>query len=173
MLHSEPTIRLVLVASRIPEYVNGSDSSRPNLPSFAFWLRSLRTTLDTNPFWGAGYWTEVEARALSLEEGVQDLLQQCRVLEDFVACDNKTVRRERLSDNSGRVTLLKRSKTTDVCHLPLARRQLVLVAEEQAWMRSIILTCWKVLLAEAACGRRNQSLTRRSVAHVRTRSSTS
>lgn len=104
---------------------------------------------------------------------MQDLLRQCSVLEGFFACDNDEVGLRRLSDHSRRMTLLKRSKTTDVCHLPLARRQLMLVTEEQAWMRSMILSCWKVLLAEAARERRNQSLTRRPVAHVRARSSTS
>lgn len=160
------------MASRIPQYGNGPDSLRPDLPSFAFWLRSLRTALDTHPFWGSGYWTEVEGRALSLEKGIQGLVQQCRVLEDLVTCDNKEVRMERLSNNSRRVPLLTRSKTTDVCHLPLTRRQRVLVAEEQAWMRSIILSRWKTLLAGAACGLRNQSSARGSVPYVRARSST-
>lgn len=162
------------MASLIPQSANSPDGSRPNLPTFGFWLESLRTALDTDPFWGAGYWAEIEARALSLEKGIQDLLQQCRALEDLITYNNQEVRKRTVSADNGRMTLRNNSKTMDGCHLsPLARRQLMLVAEEQAWMRSIILSCWKTLLAEEANERRNQSLTRRSVAHVEARPSTS
>ena len=172
MLHSEPTIRLVLVASRLAQYANGEDHLRPSLPTFTFWLRSLRTALDTDPFWGSGYWAEIEARALGLEKGIQDLLQQCGVLEDLVAGRGTHVGKRTTCGDNGGVTPLKRARTMDVCHLPLARRQPMLMTEERAWMKSIIRSCWDTLLAEAACERRNRSLTRQFVAPVRTRSAT-
>ena len=154
------------------EDVSDPESSQPHLPTFTFWLRLLRTALDTDPFWGSGYWAEIEARALSLEKGIQDLLQQYRVLEDFVAYNSTEVVRRTVSADNGRMPLLNRSKTTDVCHLPVGGRQLMLVTEEQGWMRSIILSCLNILLAEAACERRNGSLIRGSVAPARARSLT-
>ncbi|MCJ1363778.1 hypothetical protein MMC16_002887 [Acarospora aff. strigata] len=172
VLHSEPTLRLILVASHVPEYLDTKNSHQPELSMFTFWLRSLRAALDTDPLWGPGYWDEIERKALRLVKGIKHLLRQCRDLEDTIASNNSGVGEKMDSSNDLKMTLLNRSRTTNVCHLPLARQQLVLIAEEEAWMRSIILTCWRTLLAEAAFERQHRPHTQRSVITVRARSST-
>lgn len=162
----------MFVASRLSHYIHISDDNRPNLPTFTFWLQSLRTALYNDPFWGPGYWEDIETRALSLEKGIQHLLRQCRTLEDIMAFDDNGLGEKRALDGLPRMTGSAPSKVTRIRHSTLAKRQLALITVEQYWMRRIVLACWRALLADAACEHRKRSSTRRPLAPPRARSLT-
>lgn len=78
VLQTEPTIRVVLVACRLSESLGQpNDDSRPVLD---FWLSTTQRAMDEDPFWGPGFWEDIEARALTLVKGIQQLVQQCHNL---------------------------------------------------------------------------------------------
>lgn len=41
--------------------------------------------MDEDPFWGPGFWEDIEARACTLAKGIQQLVQQCHKLEDLLS----------------------------------------------------------------------------------------
>lgn len=75
VLQTEPTIRMVLVACRLSQSLRqpNGDSS----PVLDFWLSTLQRAMDEDPFWGPGFWEDIEAKACALVKGIQQLVQQC------------------------------------------------------------------------------------------------
>ncbi|KAI9811722.1 MAG: hypothetical protein M1827_005267 [Pycnora praestabilis] len=180
VLQSEPTIRLVLVASRLshhlrfPPHSNNNSNASPSLPLFTFWLNSLHTALDNDAFWGPGYWDDIETRATSLERGIQDLMAQCRDIESVLAY--------KTSDNSKAVvvsveeisqTPSPTDNTIRVRGSQLAKRQMMLLKEEEHWMRKILVRCWSNALTDELHVRRRDASSLRPLAPVRVRSLTS
>ena len=154
VLEAEPTIRLVLVACRLSQSLRqpkqGSD-----LPMFDFWSRSLRNALDNDPFWGPGFWKDIEGRASMLEKGIQQLVQQCYELNNVVSQTDQVPQSpepSRLPYQPTKPTKLRASR--------LAERQIALTEEEDGWMQKIVLGCWTTLLADAAKARRTSSSTK-------------
>ena len=49
-------------------------------PVLDFWLSTLQRAMDEDPFWGPGFWEDIEARACALVKGIQQLVQQCHKL---------------------------------------------------------------------------------------------
>ncbi|KAI9767840.1 MAG: hypothetical protein M1835_006987 [Candelina submexicana] len=91
VLQSEPTVRLVLVAARLSQHLGQvSHPNSPCLPTFTFWLGSLRTALTNDPFWGPDHFDDIEPRARYLEDGIQDLIAQCCTLESILQTNPET-----------------------------------------------------------------------------------
>ncbi|KAL4870914.1 hypothetical protein BDV12DRAFT_164900 [Aspergillus spectabilis] len=91
VLHSEPTIRFVAVACLLSDHLlnPGLLNSSRRLPNFEFWLEALETAVREDPFWGADCWPDIEYRASSLTDGVQQLVLQC--LEFQTALDRQSM----------------------------------------------------------------------------------
>lgn len=152
VLDAEPTICLILVASSLSSSLLPTSSP----PIFDFWLSLLHTALDEDTFWGPHYWPDISTRASKLEIGIQQLIKQCRVLEDLVTGGDCEI--------TPPTTLLlikhKRQQSEisgNVKFASMAKRQRALVKEEQNWMQKIVLGCWTTLLADAARGREKAS----------------
>ncbi|KAI9815581.1 MAG: hypothetical protein M1832_005442 [Thelocarpon impressellum] len=152
IFQSEPTVRLILVACRLSHYLQLSDD-QPSLPMFTFWLRSLRTALDNDPFWGPAYWEEIEPRARWLEKGIEDLVYQC--------CDMETTSadgRRRRSDSSDSSESYPDVSSAGQMTRPgpaiqgrdRNEKQQRLIKEEGDWRRGIAVACWKSLLGGLA-----------------------
>ncbi len=149
VLESEPSIRLVLVGCRLSRSLRKHSSDR-NLPLFDFWRSSLRRALDSDPFWGPPYAKEIEGKAAQLEQGLLQLIQQSCQLSDIMAANDDGTEKEHLlgcptpyhahaEDSSKRKLSI------------LAKQQIKnQPAEEQGWMRKIVVGCWTTLLADAA-----------------------
>ena len=168
VLEAEPTIRLVLVACRLSQSLRRRNQG-PDLPMFDFWSKSLRNALDNDPFWGPGFWKDIESRVSMLENGIQQLVQQCYELGDM-GFDTDEVPR---SPNSRRMPY-QPSKPTKLRASRLAEKQFALTEEEDSWMQKIVLGCWTTLLADAANARRTVSSTKPSTQPLlKTRSLTS
>ncbi|MCJ1432401.1 hypothetical protein MMC27_001757 [Xylographa pallens] len=83
VLHSEPTIRLILAACRLSRSLR-KQSKEHGYPLFDFWRSSLRKVVDRDPFWGPTQAKGIEERAEQLEWGIQELILQCHELSDMV-----------------------------------------------------------------------------------------
>lgn len=168
VLEAEPTIRLALVACRLSQSLRRPDQG-PDLPMFDFWTRSLQNALDVDPFWGPGFWKDIEGRVSMLEKGIQQLVQQCYELGDMVSHANEvpqSPKPSRMPHQPSKPTKLRTSR--------LAEKQMALTEEEGSWMQKIVLGCWTTLLADAAKARRAMSTSRSSMQPLmKTRSVTS
>lgn len=127
VLEAEPTIRMVLVACRLSEATR-QQTEASRLPMLKFWLGSLKRALDEDAFWGPGLWRDFEARAKSLERGIEELVKQCITLEQVPTSLEQ-------ADESPPIS---------PC-LPSFKS-----APEKNLTHEIILGCWTTLLADAA-----------------------
>jgi len=160
----EPTIRVLVVASRLSEtlqqlfeeaYSESERNQGPSLPGFGFWEECLREAVEKDEFWGEGYWDDIEGRAMELEHGVRELMNEC--------CHPNPC--AQLSQGAA-------GKTSRRAFSGFARTQVSLMREEQEWMRKVILACWSTLLTETARQRRALSASKKPMPPPRTRSLT-
>lgn len=138
VLHSEPTIRFVTVASQLAGVRSG----------FQCWLTALETAVCEDPFWGDAFWPDIEERASRLTDGVQQLVRQCYELTANLESPHATAR-------SGY------SNRSAACTIPLkpssfARKQVRLTREEQRY-RSSLWTCSELGQPLAGCSTATQS----------------
>ncbi|CAG8109776.1 unnamed protein product [Penicillium salamii] len=136
VLHSEPTIRFVTVASQLAGARSG----------FQCWLAALETAVCEDPFWGDAFWPDIEERASRLTDGVRQLVRQC-----YELTANRESPHVPLAKTSGSV-YANRSAT---CTIPLkpssfARKQVRLTREEQRY-RSSLWTCSEMRQPLAGC----------------------
>ena len=149
VLHSEPTIRLILAACRLSRSLR-KQSKEHGYPLFDFWRSSLRKAVDRDPFWGPTQAKGIEERAEQLECGIQELILQCHELSDMVSSTTEEapvqprilacptpyhVHAERLIRRPSSLFSRRQSRT--------------LLQEEQERMREIFVSCWTTLLADA------------------------
>jgi hypothetical protein len=133
VLHSEPTIRFVTVASQLAGVSSG----------FQCWLTALETAVCEDPFWGDAFWPDIEERASRLTGGVRELLRQCYELTANL--ENPPLSKPGYA----------RSAT---CNIPLkpssfARKQVRLTREEQRYRSSL----WSERQPLAGCTTATQS----------------
>jgi len=159
VLEAEPTIRIILVACRLSSLRQAHTPPGPNLnlPALDFWLTSLRTALNEDPFWGPDFRQHLENKAEILEKGIRSLVQQCSELEELVRRDAVPTSR------AAAVVPVKThryasSKPTGLRTSELAERQTSVVEEENDWMQRVVLGCWTTLLAGAVRAGRKSSI---------------
>lgn len=151
VLEAEPTIRIIVTACRLATSLrrvgNPTPSEDPTvLPVFDFWLSSLRTALDEDPFWGPNIWKELEPRASNLENGIHQMVRQCIEFEEMQA--TKAARQPEIAPilaSVGAAALPAKLGT-----YRSDGKQTVFVSEESSWMQKIVLGCWTTLLSDAA-----------------------
>ncbi|KAI9684752.1 MAG: hypothetical protein M1829_000127 [Trizodia sp. TS-e1964] len=161
VLYSEPTIRLILVASRLSEALDTPKDGRPVLPTMVFWRDTLREALENDGFWGTGYFEDIEPRATTLQVGIQDLISQCCDLEHVVS--NSLVSTSEVSLATMTPPMTPRSASPAPMQFPnpgsqrkqlrvsssnMAKHQIKLVNQEEQWRRRIIVSYWTSLLTE-------------------------
>jgi hypothetical protein len=82
-LNDEPFIRIVIAACRFSGYLQNVAQSQEMvaaIPDTSFWLTAVRHAVIEDPFWGFQFWAKIEARAINLESGIQELVSQCLLL---------------------------------------------------------------------------------------------
>ena len=150
VLEAEPTIRIVVTACRLASSLRRDSIPTPGedpspLPVFDFWLSSLRTALDEDPFWGPNIWKELEPRASNLENGIHQMVRQCIEFENMQA--TKTVRQTKGARVSASVGAAL-SPAELGTYRPDGKR-MNFVSEESSWMQKIVLGCWTSLVSDA------------------------
>ena len=157
VLEAEPTIRLVLVACRLSQSLRRHKQG-PDLSMFDFWSKSLRNALDNDPFWGPGFWKDIEGRVSMLEKGIQQLVQQCYDPGDMISKTDGVSQ----SPESSRLPY-QPTKPTKLRTSRLAKRQIAMTEEEGNWMQKVVLAYWTTLFADVAKARRTASSTKTSM----------
>ncbi|CAI7627473.1 unnamed protein product [Penicillium glandicola] len=130
VLHSEPTIRFVTVASQLAGARSG----------FQCWLNALETAVCEDPFWGDAFWPDIEERASRLTDGVQQLVHQCYELS--ATLDNPV----RVNPSLAKTPMPVYGSRSASCTIPLkpssfARKQVRLTREEQRYRSSLMWNC--------------------------------
>ena len=151
VLEAEPTIRIIVTACRLASSLRRVNEPTPGeppsfLPVFDFWLSSLRTALDEDPFWGPNFWKELEPRASNLENGIHQMVRQCIEFEDMQA--TKAARQPELAPISASVGAAVRP--AKLGRFRSEGKRTVFDSEEDSWMQKIVLGCWTTLLSDAA-----------------------
>lgn len=129
VLHSEPTIRFVTVASQLAGARSG----------FQCWLTALEAAVCEDPFWGDAFWPDIEERASRLTDGVQELVRQCYELS--ATLDNPS--RPVPSMAKASMPVYGRSASCNIALKPssFARKQIRLTREEQKYRSSLVWGC--------------------------------
>lgn len=158
---------MVLLACRLSQSLRQSPGE-PS-PVLDFWLSSLRRALDEDPFWGPGFWKDVEARASSLESGIQQLVTQCHELETRIPHNKGRARLGRATTYSFREV----SRTsTELQSSKLANMNISFANEGNSLAHRIVLGCWTAILADAAEASRKRSISNHPIPLLRSRSNT-
>lgn len=124
---------MVLVACHLSQSLRqpSGDSS----PVLDFWLSALQRAMDEDPFWGPGFWEDIEARALPLVKGIQQLVQQCHSLWCLLS-SNGNLQSSALSTS---VVYRPHPSKPSEGHSSLAN-------EGIGWVEKIVLNYWSIIL---------------------------
>ncbi len=160
VLEAEPTIRIIVTACRLAASLrrisDPTAGEEPGpLPVFDFWLSSLRTALNEDPFWGPNIWKELEPRASNLENGIHQMVRQCLEFEELQVTE--TIREPEVAPVSASVGGPGVPAKLGVYRSDSKRT--VYASEESSWMQKIVLGCWTTLLADTANVGRTPAIT--------------
>lgn len=139
-LSTESTIRMTMTATLLSkaDYDVASPNTQAALPSFAFFLPSLKHATTSDPFWGPEYTSFLLQRAEKLESGLQTLIAQLGELEALVTSPTTSPKRVStqpiLQKEAVQGTKIRKSR--------LAKRQLRLYWEEQAMLKRLAEQAW-------------------------------
>ncbi|TKX24837.1 hypothetical protein C1H76_3012 [Elsinoe australis] len=138
-LDSESSIRLLLASCFLSAVQSDTDMGRPTLPSFEFFVRAIGQAMADDDLWGPDQFEEVEPKAITLQNSMQDLMYQCQTIEL-----NMTP-----PDSPDSVVSMDFLKPT-VDGMPIrrssfARKQAKMLREEAQWLRSVVKNCWDTI----------------------------
>lgn len=141
VFQSEPLVRLIVIACRLPEYMNaaGLGQSRYNLPSCRGFLDNLKRAVERDPFWDEGFWQRVEQRASLLEQGIRQLIAQYLLLLHGLSAQGKIS--GSIPSSSGvesSSSLRSRSETVPVRLSAIALRQAEMKWEELVALSKLV-----------------------------------
>ncbi|KAH0341199.1 hypothetical protein KCU81_g6395, partial [Aureobasidium melanogenum] len=158
-LDAEFQIRLMAAACMLSCAKGPEPGHGPTLPSFDFFLRSLRDALKEDELWGPDYYEYVEPKAEDLNLGMQDLMRQCEKLELSMTPpgtpeDNPLPSFSYFSER--RMSLMTPTKTIyprrqsvvpgiTIKRSKLAKVQMKMAQEEEQWLQSFVNNAWQTL----------------------------
>jgi hypothetical protein len=109
------------------------------MPCLTFFMDTLQAAVQTDPFWGKGYWEHNYMRGEQLCAGLMDLRDQSFELETLVLSPATSPIRSRAHPFSeGNKSNINLKKGT------IAKRQSTLLKEEQAMVRRLAFQCWSI-----------------------------
>lgn len=139
-LDSEFTIRLLYAACLLSDVHYPFTLDGPTLPSFIFYLTSLRRALEADELWGPEYFESVAPKAAVTRNGIEELIHQCLELDAVLSAPTTPASNEALSPSISPVLApiggtpgmmrVKRSK--------MARQQQRLKVEEEKWVEEMM-----------------------------------
>jgi hypothetical protein len=158
-LDAEFQIRLMISACMLSRAKGPEPGDGPTLPSFDFFLRSLRDALDEDELWGPDYYDYVEPKAEDLNLGMQDLMRQCEKLElamtppgtpnDVSLPSFSYFSERRMSLMTPPKTVYPRRQTAvpgiTIKRSKLAKVQMKMAQEEQQWIQTFVANAWQSL----------------------------
>lgn len=145
-LNDEPFIRIVTAACRLSGYLQNLAQSQEvvaTMPDTSFWLTAVRHAVIEDPFWGFQFWAKIEARAINLELGIQELISQCLLLPVKPTCPPAAPNK---SDSS----VAPFNRAQGVQSGVQVRKEIEAKQEEENWVKNVIGGCCSTVLIEAA-----------------------
>jgi hypothetical protein len=157
-LESEFTIRLLYAACLLSDVHYPFTLDGPTLPSFIFYLSSLKAALAADPLWGEEYFELVAPKAAMTRNGIEDLIHQCLELDAVLSAPATPATDEALSAATSPLVSpvlapmggtpgmkIKRGK--------MAKQQMRMKLEEEKWIEEMMKCMNSLQLAslEAAC----------------------
>jgi hypothetical protein len=143
-LDSEFSIRLLHAACLLSDVHYPFTLEGPTLPSFMFFLDSISRALSADPLYADDFYERMAAKACATRNGIEDLIHQCLELDVLVSQPPSPSSDETSPGSSQQSSpvlgpvggapgmKVKRSK--------MARRQMRLKVEEEAWMAQMFRT---------------------------------
>ncbi|KAG8629398.1 hypothetical protein KVT40_003263 [Elsinoe batatas] len=138
-LDSESSIRLLIASCFLSDVQSSADLGRPTLPSFDFFVRSISQAMADDDLWGPDQFEQVEPKAITLQNAMQDLMYQCQTIElNMTPPDSpdSVVSMNFLSPTVEGMPIRRSS---------FARKQANMLREEAQWLRSVVKNCWDTI----------------------------
>lgn len=158
-LNSEFSIRLIYAACLLSDVHYPFTMDGPTLPSFTFFLDSLERAISEDEIFGEDFFERMQPKAWATRDGVDELIQQCLELDLVLSQPSSPDASTPSSPASVSPALgpiggtpgmkIKRSK--------MARRQMKLQREEEAWMEEMLRTSSERLRNEVRVTERTAS----------------
>ncbi|CZT21203.1 uncharacterized protein RCC_07065 [Ramularia collo-cygni] len=150
-LSSEFSIRLIYAACLLSDVHYPFTMEGPTLPSFTFFLDSLARAISEDEVFGEDFFDRMQPKAWATRDGVDELIQQCLDLD--IALSQPTT-----PDGSAPTSPASVSPALGPCggtpgmkikRSKMARRQMKLQREEEAWMEEMLRNSSERLRTEA------------------------
>lgn len=154
-LDSEFRARLLAAACLLSDVHYPFTLEGPTLPSFRFFLAALERALARDALYGADFVERMRPKALATRNGIEELIYQCIELDTLLSQPSSpsTATSPAVSLPPSPVLGAAGGKGMKVKRSKLAKRQMRLEAEEEAWMEQMLRRCWDQLQPEEAKGR--------------------
>lgn len=160
-LNSEFSIRLLYAACLLSDVHYPFTMDGPTLPSFMFFLDSLERAISEDEIFGDDFYEMMQPKAWATRDGVDELIQQCLEIDIALSQPSSPDASNPTSPASVSPALgpiggtpgmkIKRSK--------MARRQMKLQREEEAWVEEMIKTSCERLRDDVHISARRASAT--------------
>ncbi|KAK3670296.1 hypothetical protein LTR78_009850 [Recurvomyces mirabilis] len=141
-LDSEFSIRLLYAACLLSDVHYPFTLEGPTLPSFMFFLDSLARALEQDPLWRDNFYELMQPKAIMTRDGIEELIHQCLELDCILISQASSP-----SDPSSPEASVSSSPVLGpvggapgmkVKRSKMARRQMKLKVEEEAWMEEML-----------------------------------
>lgn len=142
-LESEFTIRLLYAACLLSDVHYPFTLDGPTLPSFIFYLHSLRDALADDPLWGEEYFEMVGPKAELTRNGIEDLIHQCLELDAILSAPATPATDEALSAATSPcispvLAPMGGTPGMKVKRSKMAKQQMRLKVEEEKWVEEMM-----------------------------------
>lgn len=152
-LRSEFSIRMLCAACLLSDVHYPFTLEGPKLPSFRFFLDTLKNALTADPRYGCDYFESMQTKAIALRNGIEDLIHQCVELEDELSTpsspsDSVSGMDSAISSTQSSPVLgpLGAKPPSEGSGMRLRRgrgrsRQMSLQVEEDSWIEEMLKRC--------------------------------
>lgn len=126
----------------------------PTLPSFRFFLDELERALEEDALYGAEFFERMQPKAIATRNGIEDLIYQCIELDNILSqpCSPIDPSTPAASLPPSPVLGAAGGKGMKVQRSKLAKRQMKLEVEGEAWMEEMLKRCWDQLQSDQKAG---------------------
>lgn len=142
-LDSEFTIRLLYAACLLSDVHYPFTLDGPTLPSFIFFLDSLRAALAADPLWGEDYFELVAPKAAMTRNGIEELIHQCLELDAILSAPTTPANEGALSVVSSPsispvLAPMGGTPGMKVKRSKMAKQQMRMKVEEEKWVEEML-----------------------------------
>jgi len=136
---------MIIASCLLSDIDSDADLGRPTLPSFDFFLRSIAEAMEEDELWGPGSFEDMEAKAVSLQNGMQDLMRQTQSIELIMtpAADSPLPPSPSDEKCASYFDPVRRGSGIPTQRSTFAEKQARMLREEQQWLKHNVRNCWE------------------------------